>query len=121
MANILVVDDAIFVRHTLKKILEAYGHTMVGEADSGIMALKKYDELKPDVVLLDITMPGMNGTEVLVKLRAKDPKAKIIICSSIGQQVVIAEAIQLGALDFIVKPFKEEQVIDAINKVLAKK
>lgn len=120
MANVLVVDDALFVRQTIKRMLEANGHTMIGEADSGRLALKRYEELEPDVVLLDITMPGMSGIEVLKKLKAINMKAKVIICSSIGQQAIIAEAIQCGAADFIVKPFKEEQVIASLEKVLAR-
>lgn len=120
MANVLVVDDALFVRQTIKKMLEANGHTMIGEADSGRMAIKRYEELRPDVVILDITMPGMSGIEVLAQLKAIEPKVKVIICSSMGQQSIIAEAIQLGAADFVVKPFKEESVIASLEKVLAR-
>lgn len=120
MANVLVVDDALFVRQAMKKILEANGHTMIGEADSGETAVEKYKELKPDVVLLDITMPGMGGVEALKQLKAIDPDVKVIICSSMGQQSIIAEAIQIGAKDFVVKPFKEENVIASLEKVLAK-
>lgn len=120
MANVLVVDDALFVRQSIKRILEAHGHSMIGEADNGETALKKYEELHPDVVLLDITMPGMSGIEVLNRLRAIDAKVKVIICSSMGQQSIIAEAIQLGAKDFVVKPFKEDNVIASLEKVLSK-
>lgn len=121
MANVLVVDDAAFVRLTIKKILEAHGHTMVGEAGNGEVALRKYEVLKPDVVLLDITMPEMSGLEALKRLKAMDPKAKVIICSSMGQQAMIVDAIQSGAADFIVKPFKEESIIASLTRVLAKK
>ena len=120
MANVLVVDDAMFVRHTIRNMLEAHGHTVAGEADNGITALERYEEVKPDIVLLDITMPDMGGIEVLKKLKEKDPKVKVVMCSSMGQQSMIANAIQEGAVDFVIKPFKEEQVIAAIEKALVK-
>ncbi len=120
MANILLVDDAMFVRQTIKKMLEAHGHTMIGEAENGEMAVEKYKELKPDVTFLDITMPGMNGVEALSKIMEIDENAKVIMCSSMGQQSIIAEAIQLGAADFVIKPFKEEQVIGTLEKILVK-
>ena len=120
MANIMVVDDAIFVRATLKKIIEAAGHTVVAEADGGAVALEEYDKCKPDIVFLDITMPEISGIEVLSELKAKDPKAKVIMCTSMGQPAYLAESIERGAMDFVVKPFKEEHVIGAIDKVLSK-
>lgn len=120
MANILVVDDAAFVRYTMKGILEKNGHTVVADTDSGSLALQLYEKHKPDIVLLDITMPGMNGIEILTKLRAMDSKAKVIMCSSMGQPAMLAETIERGALDFVIKPFKEEQVITAIEKALKK-
>ncbi len=120
MANVLVVDDALFVRQAMKKILESNGHVMIGEADNGEKAIEKYKELNPDVVLLDITMPGMSGVETLKQLKAIDYDVKVIICSSMGQQSIIAEAIQAGAKDFVVKPFKEENVIASLEKVLKK-
>lgn len=121
MAKILVVDDAIFMRMSIKKMLEENGHTMIGEAADGVEAIEKYAELKPDVVLLDITMPEMNGIEALKRIRVLNPKAKIIICSAMGYQEMIAESIKCGAEDFIVKPFDAERLMAIINKVLAKK
>lgn len=120
MAKILLVDDAMFVRETIKKMIEAHGHIVVGEAENGEMAIERYRELQPELVLLDITMPGMSGVEALAKIKDIDSTAKVIICSSMGQQSIIAEAIQLGALDFIIKPFKEEQVMAALDKALLK-
>lgn len=121
MANILLVDDAAFVRFTIRKMLETHGHTVVGDTDTGTEALRLYEELKPDLVLSDITMPEMSGIELLKRLKEIDSNVRVIMCSSMGQQAVIAEAIQLGAVDFIIKPFKEEQVIATVEKVLAKK
>lgn len=118
MASVLIVDDAVFMRITLKQMIEAHGHSMAGEASNGIEAVKKYIEVKPDVVLLDITMPEMNGIEALKRIKELDSKAKIIICSAMGQQSMVAEAIQCGATDFVVKPFEEKRIIAAIDKVL---
>lgn len=120
MANILVVDDALFVRETIRRILEANGHVMVGEAENGREAIQKYEAIKPDIVLLDITMPVVSGLEALKGIKNVDPKAKVIMCSSMGQQDMVAESITYGALDFVIKPFKHDQVITAIDKALAK-
>lgn len=119
MARILIVDDAIFMRASLKKILEANGHTVCGEAGDGKEAIAKFQELKPDVTILDITMPEMSGIEALRCIKAIDAGAKTIICSAMGQQVMLAQAIQYGAKDFIVKPFQEERLIAALEKVLS--
>lgn len=120
-SSVLIVDDLAFVRMMIKDILHKYGYNVCGEAANGIEAVKKYAELKPDVVLLDITMPVMNGLEALQRIMIQDPNAKIIMCSALGQQKLIVSAIQAGAKDFIVKPFKEERLISAIKKVLEKK
>lgn len=120
MAGILIVDDAAFMRLTIKQMLEAHGHSMVGEAADGLEAVKKYTELKPDVVMLDITMPEMNGIEALRQIKEINPNAKIIICSAMGQQAMVAQAIQYGAKDFIVKPFEEGRLIAALERVLSK-
>lgn len=120
MAGVLIVDDAAFMRLTIKQMLEAHGHTMVGEAADGLEAVKKYTELKPDVVMLDITMPEMNGIEALRQIKEINPNAKIIICSAMGQQAMVAQAIQYGAKDFIVKPFEEARLIAALERVLSK-
>lgn len=120
MAGILVVDDAAFMRMTIKKMVEAHGHAVVGEAENGVEAVKKFIELKPDVVLLDITMPEMNGIEALKRIKELEPTAKIVICSAMGQQAMVAQAIQLGAKDFIVKPFVEDRLVAAVDKVLSR-
>ena len=98
MANVLVVDDAAFMRMTIKKMLESEGHKVVGEAGNGVEAVQKYTELQPDVVTLDITMPEMNGVDALKRIKEYDPKAKVIMCSAMGQQVMVAQAIQSGEI-----------------------
>ena len=120
MASVLVVDDAAFMRMRIKQMLEASGHTMVGEAMDGVEAIEKFAELNPDVVILDITMPGMDGIEALKRIKVLNKDAQIIICSAMGYQELIAKAIEQGAKEFIVKPFKEEQLMAAIDKVVGK-
>lgn len=118
MAKVLVVDDAAFMCLTIKQMLERNGHTMIGQASTGVEAIKQFTELKPELILMDITMPEMNGVEALERIKAIDPKAKIIICSALAQKEMIAKSIELGVEDFIVKPFKEERLIQAIDKVM---
>lgn len=120
MAKVLIVDDAAFMRMTIKQMLEKGNHETIGEAGNGIEAVKKFIELKPDVVLLDITMPEMNGIEALRRIKELEPAARVVICSAMGQQAMVAQAIQLGAKDFIVKPFEEDRLIAAINKVMSR-
>lgn len=120
MANVLVVDDAAFMRMSIKKILEANGHTMIGEAADGAEAIQKFVTLKPDVTLLDITMPEMSGIEALKRIKEHDPNAKIIICSAMGQQATVAQAIQYGAKDFVLKPFEDSRLIAALEQVLSR-
>lgn len=120
MASILIVDDAAFMRMTIKKMVEPHGHRVVGEAATGKEAVQKFMELKPDIVLLDITMPEMNGVEALKKIKENEPQARIIICSAMGQQAMVAQAIQYGAKDFIVKPFEETRLIASIDKILSR-
>ncbi len=116
MAKVLVVDDAAFMCLTIQQMLERNGHTMVGQAANGKEAVEKFALLKPDLVILDITMPEMNGIEALKRIKIIDPKAKIIICSALGQKEMIAKAIEYGAENFIVKPFKEDLLIRAVEK-----
>ena len=116
--NILICDDAAFMRMMIKDILTKNGYNIVGEAENGAKAVEKYNELKPDLVLMDITMPEMDGIEALKKIKALDPGAKIIMCSAMGQQAMVIEAIQAGAKDFIVKPFQAERVLEAVKKVV---
>jgi two-component system chemotaxis response regulator CheY len=117
--RILVVDDAAFMRMMLKDILTKNDFEIVGEAEDGKKALEKYKELQPDLVTMDITMPEMDGIEAVKQIKNFDPEAKIIICSAMGQQAMVIDAIQAGALDFIVKPFQPERVIEAVRKALA--
>lgn len=119
MANILVVDDAAFMRMMLKDILIKGGYQVVGEAANGLEAIDQYDKLKPDLVTMDITMPKMEGIEALTRIKQNDPKARVIMCSAMGQQLMVVQAIQAGAKDFVVKPFQAERVLEAIKKVLA--
>ncbi len=116
--KILLADDLSFMRMIQKEILSQRGYTVIGEASDGIEAVQKYAELRPDVVVLDITMPNMNGLEAMKKILKIDPEARIIICSALGQQKLIVEAIQAGVKDFIVKPFKPERMFSAIEKAM---
>lgn len=118
MARILIVDDAKFMRMTLTNILIKANHDVVGEAENGSEAVKLYEELKPDLVTMDVTMPEMSGLEAVRQIKQGDPEAKIIMCSAMGQQKMVVEAIETGAKDFVVKPFDEGRVLDAINRVL---
>mgnify|MGYP000785877942 FL=1 len=116
--NILIVDDAAFMRMMIKDILTKNGYTVAGEAENGAKAVEKYTELKPDLVLMDITMPEMDGIQALKKIRELDPKASVIMCSAMGQQAMVIESIQSGAKDFIVKPFQADRVLEAVRKVV---
>ncbi|PFP30811.1 two-component system response regulator [Bacillus sp. AFS073361] len=118
MAKVLIVDDAAFMRMMLKDILNKNGLEVVGEAVNGADAVEKYRELKPDVVTMDITMPEKDGITAVKEIKALDPQAKVIMCSAMGQQPMVLEAIQAGAKDFVVKPFQADRVMDSINKVL---
>lgn len=116
--NILVVDDAAFMRLMLKDILTQNGFTVVAEAANGADAVELYKKVKANLVTMDITMPDMDGITAIKKIREFDPEARIIVCSAMGQQAMVLEAIQSGAKDFIVKPFDAERVIDAVQKAL---
>ena len=118
MATVLVVDDAAFMRMMLKDILTKGGYDVVGEAADGNEAVAKYNELKPDLVTLDITMPNKDGLQALKEIRANDPNATCIMCSAMGQQAMVIDAIQAGARDFVVKPFQPDRVLESIHKVL---
>jgi two-component system chemotaxis response regulator CheY len=119
MARVLIVDDADFIRMMLTRIIEAAGHEVVGEAIDGDEALERYPDLRPDVVILDITLPQRDGLTVLRELRALDPGARVVMCSAHGQSATVLDSIQLGARDFVVKPFEVEAVGRAIDKALA--
>ena len=118
MAKILIVDDAAFMRMMLKDILTKGGFEIAGEAADGVEAVAKYNELKPDLVTLDITMPNKDGIQALKEIKAADPNAPCVMCSAMGQQSMVIEAIQSGAKDFIVKPFQADRVLESIRKVL---
>lgn len=117
--KILIVDDAAFMRMMIKDILTKNGFEVVAEAADGAQAVEKYKELKPDLVTMDITMPEKDGIAALKEIKEFDPNAKIIMCSAMGQQAMVIDAIQAGAKDFIVKPFQADRVIEAIQKTLA--
>ncbi|MCI7066591.1 MAG: response regulator [Butyrivibrio crossotus] len=116
--NILICDDAAFMRMMIKDILTKNGYTVIGEAENGAKAVEKYAELKPDLVLMDITMPEMDGIQALKKIKEADPSATVIMCSAMGQQAMVIESIQSGAKDFIVKPFQADRVLEAVRKVV---
>ncbi|MCR5302081.1 MAG: response regulator [Lachnospiraceae bacterium] len=116
--NILICDDAAFMRMMIKDILSKNGYNVAGEAENGARAVEKYAELKPDLVLMDITMPEMDGIQALKKIKESDPSALVIMCSAMGQQAMVIESIQAGAKDFIVKPFQADRVIEAVKKVV---
>ena len=116
--NILICDDAAFMRMMIKDILTRNGYNVVGEAENGAKAVEKYNELKPDLVLMDITMPEMDGIQALKAIKAADSSAMVIMCSAMGQQAMVIESIQSGAKDFIVKPFQQDRVLEAVRKVV---
>ena len=116
--NILIVDDAAFMRMMIKDILTKNGYNIAAEAENGKIAVDKYNEVKPDLVLMDITMPEMDGIQALKAIKGNDPNAQIIMCSAMGQQAMVIEAIQSGAKDFIVKPFQADRVLEAVKKVV---
>ena len=119
MKRVLVVDDAAFMRMAIKTILNRNGFEVVGEAENGAIAIKKYSEFRPDIVTMDITMPEVSGMEALKSIRELDPKANVVMMSAMGQEGMVREAIMLGAKSFIIKPFKEDHVIQTLNKVLS--
>ena len=116
--NILICDDAAFMRMMIKDILTKNGYTVAGEAENGAKAVEKYAELHPDLVLMDITMPEMDGIQALKNIKESHPQASVIMCSAMGQQAMVIESIQSGAKDFIVKPFQADRVIEAVRKVV---
>ena len=118
MARVLVVDDAAFMRKMVSDALAKGGHEVVGEAGNGVEAVSQYQALKPDLVTLDITMPEKDGLAALGEIVAADPSAKVVMCSALGQESKVLEAIKLGAKDFVVKPFQPDRVLSAIEKAL---
>ena len=118
-STVLVCDDAVFMRTMVSDILSQAGFTVVGEAENGKQAVEKYQQLKPDLVTMDIIMPEMGGIEAVKKITQIDPGARILMCSAMGQQALVQEALQAGARDFVVKPFQPRRVLEAVQRVLA--
>lgn len=120
MKSVLIVDDAAFMRMTIRAMLEKNGFEIAGEAANGLEAIEKYNELKPDLVTMDITMPGITGLDALKAIVKLDPNARVVMFSAMGQEVMVREAIMNGAKSFIVKPFTESHVIKALTQILSK-
>ena len=118
LRTVLICDDAVFMRTMLSDILSNAGFSVVGQAQTGAEAVEKYKELQPDLVTMDIVMPDMGGIEAVRKIVAEYPDAKILMCSAMGQQSLVVEAIQAGARDFVVKPFQPSRVLEAVQRVL---
>jgi len=118
MAKILLADDAAFMRKVIKDTLSKNGFTDLYEAVDGADAVQKYDEVNPDLVILDITMPNMDGLEALKAIRAKNGSANVVMCSAMGQEAMVIDAIQSGAKDFIVKPFKPDRIMKTVTTIL---
>jgi len=117
MAKVLIVDDAAFMRISIKNMLTKNGYDIVGEAENGAIGVEMYKDLQPDIVTMDITMPEMSGLDALKEITKFDPQAKIVMVSAMGQEAMVREAIVSGAKGFIVKPFKEEGIIAAMKKL----
>jgi|SRR5579871_2003730 two-component system chemotaxis response regulator CheY len=118
MARVLVVDDAAFMRKLLSDALASGGHEVVGEAGNGAEAVVRYQELRPELTTLDITMPEKDGLAALAEIMSLDPAAKVVMCSALGQEAKVLEAVKLGAKDFVVKPFQPARVLEAVGKAL---
>jgi two-component system chemotaxis response regulator CheY len=116
--KILLVDDAAFMRKMIKDTLSKNGYTDLFEAEDGVDAVEKYGEINPDLVIMDITMPNMDGLEALKAIRAKDANASIVMCSAMGQESMVMDAVRSGAKDFIVKPFKPDRVLKTVSSIL---
>ena len=118
MASVLIVDDTLFMRASIKQMLEANGHSVAGEASNGVEAIERFAAVKPDVILMDITMPDMDGLEALRRIKEIDKNAKVVMCTAMGQQAMVAKAVELGAQQFIVKPFQTDRLLAAIDSVM---
>jgi two-component system chemotaxis response regulator CheY len=119
-ARVLIADDASFMRQMIREIIEPEGFEVVGEATNGIEAMEKYTELHPDIVTMDIVMPKQSGIDAVKGILAQSPDAKVVMCSALGQESLVMEALQAGAKDFIVKPFKPDNVLETLTKTLDK-
>ena len=119
MARVLVVDDAAFMRKMVSDAIVKGGHEVVGEAGNGNEAVARYQELRPEVTTLDITMPEKDGLQALQEIMALDPSARVVMCSALGQESKVLESIKIGAKDFVVKPFQPDRVLGAVDKALS--
>jgi two-component system, chemotaxis family, chemotaxis protein CheY len=119
MARVLVVDDAAFMRKVVSDALASGGHEVIGEAGNGTEAVQRYQELSPELITLDITMPEKDGLAALAEIMAIDPAARVLMCSALGQESKVIESIKLGAKDFVVKPFQPARLLEAVGKALA--
>ena len=119
-ARVLIADDASFMRQMIREIIEPEGYEVVGEATNGVEAVEKYQELHPDLVTMDIVMPKRSGIDAVKGILADDPGARVVMCSALGQETLVMEALQAGAKDFIVKPFKPDSVVATLEKILEK-
>jgi two-component system, chemotaxis family, chemotaxis protein CheY len=117
--RVLICDDAIFMRTMIGDILSQAGFEIVGEAETGVQAVQKFRELQPDLVTMDILMPDMGGIDAVREIIREQPEARILMCSAMGQQAFMIEAIQAGARDFVVKPFQPSRVLEAVQRVLS--
>jgi len=117
--QVLIVDDALFMRNLLRDIFEAAEWQVVGEAENGLQAIEQFNSLQPDLVTMDIVMPELNGLDAMQKILEEHPQAKIVMCSALGQESMVMEAIKGGAKDFIIKPFQDDQVLDVVERVCA--
>ncbi len=115
--RVVIADDALFMRNLLRDILEKTGFEVVGEATNGAEAVELYREHRPDLVTMDIVMPLKSGIEALEEIVREDPDARVVMCSALGQESLVLEAVQAGAKDFIVKPFKEERVVEVVRRI----
>ncbi len=115
--RILIVDDALFMRNMLKDIFSKAGYEVVGEASNGVEAVERFRELQPDLVTMDIVMPLKSGIEALQEISRETPEARVVMCSALGQDALVVEAIDAGARDFIMKPFQEAKVLDVVRRV----
>ena len=119
-ARVLIADDALFMREMIREIIEPEGFEVVGEASDGVQAVERFRELQPDVVMMDIVMPRLSGIDAAAKIRQADGSALIVMCSALGQEALVTEALDAGASDFVVKPFKPDDLLNTLIKVLEK-
>jgi two-component system chemotaxis response regulator CheY len=119
MARILVVDDSMFMRTTIARLITEGGHEVIGEAQNGVEAVARFQELRPELITLDITMPVKDGLATLADIMAIDPRARVVMCSAFGMQSKVIEALRLGAKDFVVKPVQRELLLEAVDKALS--